>query len=483
MNDDSIHIPDVILAFTPAPELRELTIERRNVQNIVNRSGCNAHAIDGFSVDFLMDYKAGAKDRKMRLLVFHYGGHASVEGLAYITERNGVEEACIMSYEDLNQLADLFSNLRFVFINACNTQPASELFFEKVEAIIYTTKSIHDEIASLFACTFYANFFKVQDLNTAFDDTITQVFKLSRNGISLLSKKRDTISQQDLDEADPSVFGIKYRDDKFKTSTFQSWVQSIQPMSQSKKDPTTTQNKGPQPNAYLLCDRTDMHQSLIQNELRDKRDMPQPLFIFIHGTSDDCPSDFRDRFAIHTLPKELGIKTPIEIELPSPQYSALDKCKLILRENYCYKSGFGKKNDVDKTWSFVSRKPNNDNEFILIHHNLIGDKWATTWQDFFDYYLNEFSKELMNFSDKLIIVVTRTAQPDGFTDYFNGLTSNPDRQIVNLSAFDKIEYQHIEEWQETVFGRNQFKSETIVAVGDDKFFKEIIPLLQAKLPS
>jgi hypothetical protein len=477
MNDVLIQ-PDVLLAFTPAANLAQLTTERDNVQKAIMSNGCNPQLAFGLTLDWLKSY---AEKGTGALLIFHYGGHASPEGLEYNVVEGDENKRVMLPYADLAAFMESFNHLKMVFINGCDSAHAADFFLKKADVLICTNKPVNDEMASKFAHIFYSNFLKINDLDNAF--TTTRSFVSMGGGRGTSDFQRGAMSTAVLNQGGPSVFELKYRDNNAELgkATFQSWRQIIQPnLTQAKETAVTTKNMGVQNTAYLLCNRRKQAYFFSEG-LKKKQDNPQPLFFFIHGLNKHCPFDLFTRFVKYTLPEALGIQTPTTLELPSAEFSDLDKCKLELLDKYCRKGGFGKEN-TDRTWSLTKRVP--DNQFIVIHHELTDAEWADNWAEFWAYYTTEFSKELVEkLSEKLIIITTRvtSTEQDDFTTYFEKMAADPTKQAVSISNFGKITQKDVDAWQIAVFNANEFDSSTIVPQDEERFFSEIRDLLKARL--
>ena len=470
--------PDVLLAFTPADNLGQLTAERDNVQKAIMSNGCNPQLAFGLTLDWLKSYVEKGTNP---LLMFHYGGHASPEGLEYTIVEGGENKRIILPYGELAVFMASFRNLKLVFINGCESEHAADFFLKQADVLICTNKPVGDEFASKFAHTFYSNFLKINDLDNAF--TTTRSFVSMGGGRGSADFQRGAMSSAVLNQATPSVFELKYRDNNAELgkSTFQSWKQIIQPnLTQAKETVMTAKNMGISNNAYLLCNRRKQTHFFTQG-LKKKQDNPQPLFIFIQGLNKHCPHDLFTRFVKYTLPEEFGIQTPTILELPNPEFDDLTKCTLELADKYCRKGGFGKEN-ADRTWSLMKRIP--DNQFIVIHHDLTDAEWADNWGQFWDYYTQQFSKELVEqLSEKLIIITTRITsnEQDEFTTYFENAAKDATKQVVSITDFGKITQKDIDAWQITVFKETGFDSSSIVPPNEERFFLEIKDLLKARL--
>ena len=477
--------PDVLMVFTPASELQQLTTERDSVQNVILEHGGNADVRFGFDLDFLRIIQ---EQKSQTLTIFHYAGHASPEGIEHEIEENGEKKRETLLYADLaDYLEKSFKNLKLVFINGCNSENAARFFLRKADALICTTRPIDDKEATTFARNFYSNFLKINDLENAFTSTRSFVALSGGRGAGFSRAAMSTAKLTESANADPSVYELKFRDNnpEIGKSTFESWRNTLQPsLTQAKETTITAKNMGVSPHAYLRCNR-ESQESLFKRGLRKKmkNQIPQPLFVFIHGLENHCPADLFDRFVNYTFADELGLnRTPTEIELPkNPDLADLDWCQDVLLENYCRQGKFGQA-DANRNWILSRQVP--DNQWIVIRHKLSDGKWQPNWGLFFDNYITQFGKELADkMSEKLIIVTTRTTnnENDEFAQYFANLANDPTRQVVNLTGFDKITQQDIIVWQEAVFGDTKFLSSEIIGNNEEKFFFDIKELLKAKL--
>ena len=481
--------PDAFLVFTPASNLNQLTTERDKVQTTFLNHGGTAHVRYGLDWDFL---RVIQQQRAQTLVIFHYGGHATPEGIEHEVEKDGEKKRETLLYSDLaNYLETSFDNLKLVFINGCNSEQAVNYFLRKADVLICTNRPVGDREAADFAYYFYDNFLQINPLQLAFDSTQNFLARGKTRGASDFQIQRGAMSTAVLNQETPSVFELKLRDNnpELGKSTFQSWKQIIQPnLTQAKETTITTKNMGIPTNSYLRCNRenqvADFEDGLI---LKTDNQITRPLFVFINGLEDHCPLDLSDRFVNYTLLDEKWRlnKTPTEIELPrNPDFRNLDKCKLKLFESYCHQAKFGVQN-ADRTWSLVQQMP--DNELIVIRHDVSYGNWQPNWKIFWDYYINEFGQELAEkLSQKLIIIITRSTinEEDEFTQYFTELAEDPTKQVVNLSVSEKIKQRDINAWIVEVFkGNATFKSSDIISNNDEKFFFEIKELLKARLIS
>ena len=477
--------PDILLAFTPAPELGQLFAERNSVQQALFSNGCNAPLFWGLTVDMLKNYLEKGSNP---LLIFHYGGHASEEGLEYFVDSDSGKDRIVLPYSELSGFMESFRNLKLVFINGCNSEKAYQFFLKKADALICTTRPVPDAYACKFAQSFYSNFLKINDLQNAFDATKSLLSLGGGRGAGdfVRGAMREEDSQLPVT---PSVFEIKYRDNDLNLgkSTFNTWRQLIQPpmmLTQPKETTASAQNIGFQSNAYLLCNRKQQVRAFnggLTTKTEEKR--PEPIFVFIHDVQKHCPPELFKRFVDFTLKEDWATnRTPIKIELPIDdiEEGRLEKAKIKLWENYC-RMGLGEQKATGE-WDLIQRMP--DNDYIVVHHDLSNGDWAEEWTTFLTFYINELSQKLATkLSQKLIVVVTRTniGVNDGFVPCFQKFADDTTKLIVNLTGFAKINNSDITKWIGTVFQETKFESSEIIGEEEEKFFLEIKDLLKQKL--
>ena len=486
---DSLIIPDALLVFTPASELKQLTTERDMIQTAFVNHGGTPHVRFGFDWNFLETMQV---NRARTLMFFHYAGHASNEGIEHEVTKDGEKKRETLGYAQLaDYLENSFENLKLIFINGCNSEDAVKFFLRKTEALICTNQVINDEDACKFAHKFYNNFLVINNLITSFESTGRHMANGARGADMSVAvdMTRAAMSSSFIiksKNSPPSVYELKFRGDnpEIGKSTFTSWCKLTQSDDkQVKETPATVKNIGVPPHSYLRCNRVTQ-ESAFKRALKKKmkNQTPQPLFVFIHGLEKHCPSDLFDRFVNFTF-ADVGLnRTPTEIALPqNPDLDDLSWCQDILFENYCNQGRFGQADDK-RIWSINEQKP--DNQWIVIRHKLSDGKWQPNWGLFFDNYTTKFGQDLAGkMSEKLIIVTTRTTnnENDEFAQYFAYLANDPTRQVVNLTGFDKITQQDIIAWQDAVFGGSKFLSSDIIGDNEEKFFFDIKELLKAKL--
>ncbi len=145
-------LPVILTAFAQSPRhpyLVELAEERTQIQ------GALQAATDSGAIQLVE--QAGSRNEDIPVLlakypnqvnIFHFGGHGEAGSLA-------AEDSAIFIEGLADQLA-LQSQLKLVFLNACQTQAQVQHFFRQgIPLVLATTCSIADGEASYFAAQFY----------------------------------------------------------------------------------------------------------------------------------------------------------------------------------------------------------------------------------------------------------------------------------------------------------------------------------------
>ncbi|OJJ19695.1 hypothetical protein BKI52_19375 [marine bacterium AO1-C] len=101
-----------------------------------------------------------------KINIFHFGGHANSQDIR-LQDRS-------IFFEPLAQELNLRNPdaLQLVFLNGCATEPHVQTLFDLgVKAVIATSVSIGDQLASLFAICFYQNLAQGDTIGKAFQST------------------------------------------------------------------------------------------------------------------------------------------------------------------------------------------------------------------------------------------------------------------------------------------------------------------------
>jgi hypothetical protein len=158
MSSNSNQKPVIFLAFANDPQkyLGELSQEEKSILvalEAAEKNGLcevimrpNATAGDIFDV-------FQRQESRDRIAVFHYGGHANAYQLLLDSAKGGVAPAAA---KGLAAFLGQQRGLQLVFLNGCSTRNhTQELHDSNVSAVIATSQSIDDAVATTFAARFY----------------------------------------------------------------------------------------------------------------------------------------------------------------------------------------------------------------------------------------------------------------------------------------------------------------------------------------
>jgi len=120
---------------------------------------------------------------KNQILIFHYGGHANGEYLAFEDGKGNVD--------GLAELLSLQTYLKLVFLNGCSTQKQATPYLEAgIQVVLATTKDILDEDATYFAEHFYHALINRH--------TIREAFKSASGALRVRSLKYKKIKEDEV---------------------------------------------------------------------------------------------------------------------------------------------------------------------------------------------------------------------------------------------------------------------------------------------
>jgi hypothetical protein len=173
--------PVIFFAFAndkvdEAAYLRNLSVEMHGVRKslgeavrnglceVIERSSATISDI----IDVFQDPVYGS-----RITIFHYGGHADGFRLLLESETGGNAAA---HKEGLVPFLSRQNALKLVFLNGCSSEvQANEMLDAGISAIIGTTASINDEIATRLAIRFYSGLAKGSGIEKSWSDAVDEV--------------------------------------------------------------------------------------------------------------------------------------------------------------------------------------------------------------------------------------------------------------------------------------------------------------------
>ena len=125
-------------------------------------------------------------------MIFHYGGHASGDGL--FLESAGLEGA-VAHAEGLATFLGQRRNLELVFLNGCSTRAqAAGLLEAGVSAVIATARAIEDTVALEFAAAFYSELAAGATLRAAYEAARGRVLASRGSARSAYFRTRDLVA-------------------------------------------------------------------------------------------------------------------------------------------------------------------------------------------------------------------------------------------------------------------------------------------------
>jgi WD40 repeat protein len=174
-------IPVILLAFandkqnSGAGYLRGLTFERNAIRDALVKAEenglCQVLVEPDATVDRLFDVFQNPSFRD-RIAIFHYGGHA--ESYSLLLESASGDKVKAHS-EGLVAFLAKQKSLQLVFLNGCSSQKQSEeLVVAGLPAVIGTSQSINDTIATGLATRFYKGMAAGMTIERAWTDSIDQ---------------------------------------------------------------------------------------------------------------------------------------------------------------------------------------------------------------------------------------------------------------------------------------------------------------------
>jgi len=174
--------PVILLAFandkqnSGAGYLRGLTLERNSIRDALLKAEenglCQVVVEPDASVDRIFDLFQNSQYRD-RIAIFHYGGHAESYSLLLESASGGKVKA---HSEGLVSFLAKQSSLKLVFLNGCSSQKQSEeLVAANLPAVIGTSQSINDTVATGLATRFYKGISAGVSIERAWVDAIDQI--------------------------------------------------------------------------------------------------------------------------------------------------------------------------------------------------------------------------------------------------------------------------------------------------------------------
>ena len=181
MKKDSSNKPVIFLAFAnvrddSVPYLRNLPDEQRNVRSALEKARaaglCEIVERSNATIKEIFDVFQHPEYRN-RIAIFHYGGHANGFQLLLESPAGEASPAFAVGFaEFLGQQ----QGLQLIFLNGCSTQPQVHGLLEaNVAAVIATSQSIADQLATNLAVRFYTGLAGGAAIRTAYNESVASI--------------------------------------------------------------------------------------------------------------------------------------------------------------------------------------------------------------------------------------------------------------------------------------------------------------------
>jgi hypothetical protein len=440
------------------------------------------------------------------LIILHFAGHADKLEIQ-VNEQDGS-----VTYTDMSRFSEIIGLnkevLRLVFLNACSTGPQVDFLLNQgIPAVIATNMPLSDKYGFEFATIFYEKFtnpgFNLS-LQQAFDHTVvsmesssqTKVFSPIDDDIAnpytihpaAIDKVRASLKNKKLTKG--PVYQLR-GDPQVLNQRFADWLQGVE------KPAQLISNEKPAPavdvswkDSWLLCDRDNQHGEFkTKMEAKQAGNPADPLFLFIHDEDQNCPFELALRYKQLSLPKLFGGEIRAEdLEYPTEdEFGAVgDRNKPLLQLSKYYWEKFSKDkgkgfNEQAKRYEFL-KFPNSLP--LVAHHELPSYFWKDSINDFFEYYLGDFSTILrQELSERLLVICTlghsgteyEAGNVEKYKELFCKLkTQYPDR-ILEQTQLPPVYQPQISAWHKA-----QFKESVDPTVCDLSTLPNTMPFVTAR---
>lgn len=169
-------LPNLVSEIRAIEKLLEPLQRKGQVQVLSNRA---ANQTDLFTAFY---------QTEQPIVLFHYAGHATQDALYLNTKSNVQGVAALLGTQRYE--AEEWNPLKLVFLNGCATAPqVSSLQAAGVSAVIATSRSIEDTLASQFAIRFYESWLQE-------GQTLTRAFEIAAAWLKCLDTPPELIRTQ-----------------------------------------------------------------------------------------------------------------------------------------------------------------------------------------------------------------------------------------------------------------------------------------------
>lgn len=174
--------------------LRNLAEEARGIRRALEiaESVCELVLLQNATLREILDAFQKYRDR---VAIFHYGGHANGVQLLLEGADGSVQHT---EAAGLAQFLAEQSGLELVFLNGCSTEPQVEQLLDAgVAAVVATTQSINDEVATHFAIRFYQGLATGAAVSGAYQEAVAEVRATSGGDVRAVFTPLDADTESD----------------------------------------------------------------------------------------------------------------------------------------------------------------------------------------------------------------------------------------------------------------------------------------------
>lgn len=173
---------------------KELDEIRKALDRAVMQGICEVIFEANTTADEILDIFQDSR-YKDRIAIFHFGGHADGYQLLLESAEGG---SAVAHGEGLVSFLARRNSLQLVFLNGCATeQQAKQLVDLGIPAVISTSSSINDDIATSLAVRFYSAIENANDLQTAWEDSVDSIKITQGSGNVRGLYRKDSVDTSD----------------------------------------------------------------------------------------------------------------------------------------------------------------------------------------------------------------------------------------------------------------------------------------------
>lgn len=376
--------PVAILAFAnphhiPEEYLPKLQREADTLYSRLNlldmKNICDVVILQNSSTPVIFDTTENCSLEK-DVILFHYGGHAS-ERFLKLTREDGTSK--LIDHTGIAGLLGKQPNLKLVFLNGCSTREQVQTLFDHgVKAVIATSTSVNDEMASGFAIRFYKNLSQGRTIRESFElakDYIAGEFHYHEVTFSCRGFETD-----DDDEDFFFPYGLYVKDG------FEEILNWKFPHS----SPALTGKFLPEAHVYN-CDRTYQNGQFLEAIQQQKESSVR--FFTIHGHLRQSHYGLVKRFSIRHLKQAVDPSSFDEIIIPLDTCHNEKRHKLILSSEILHKFRIETHHlaQEEMTGAFLAEKLKNRGiKNVSINLKLYSTRWRKYLPKVMDWLATDF---------------------------------------------------------------------------------------------